>query len=213
MRHERDFYPTPQSIIDTTLFHVKLREDATVWEPCAGDGRFSTALEQSGYSVISHDIEEGQDFFDWHKAQAPIIVTNPPFRHIRRFIDHAFAIGVEQMVLITPERLWACQKGYEQLLRHRPSLFVNLSWREDYLQKGGSPDRALAVSVWDKPCSETTLYEVWQKLEKEIECKPEQPSPVSHYQDVIPCDFCGAMIRGEVMDDHVRCEVCRAVLV
>ena len=213
MRHERDFYPTPQSIIDCVLFHVKLREDATVWEPCAGDGRFSTALEQSGYSVISHDIEEGQDFFDWHKAQAPIIVTNPPFRHIRRFIDHAFAIGVEQMVLITPERLWACQKGYEQLLRHRPSLFVNLSWREDYLQKGGSPDRALAVSVWDKPCSETTAYEVWQKLEKEIEYAPERTPPVSHYQDMIPCDFCGAMIRGEVMDDHVRCEVCRAVLV
>ena len=43
MRHERDFYPTPQSIIDCVLFHVKLREDATVWEPCAGDGRFSTA--------------------------------------------------------------------------------------------------------------------------------------------------------------------------
>ncbi len=101
-RIENDFYPTPQSIIDAVLFHVKLRESATVWEPCAGDGRFSTALEQSGYRVVSHDIDEGHDFFDWKSAQAPVIVTNPPFKHIRRFIDHSFKIGVEQMVLVTP---------------------------------------------------------------------------------------------------------------
>ena len=165
MRHERDFYPTPYRIIDCVLFHVKLRENATIWEPCGGDGRFSTALEKSGYRVISHDIDEGQDFFEWDEAQAPIIVTNPPFRHIRPFIDHAFEIGVEQMVLITPERLWACQKGSQQLERHRPSLFANLSWSEDYLQKGGSPDRSLAVCIWDSPCAETTSYEVWNRVE------------------------------------------------
>jgi hypothetical protein len=196
MRHERDFYPTPQSIIDAILFHVKLRETATIWEPCAGDGRFSTALEQS-----------------WKSAQAPIIVTNPPFKHIRPFINHAFKIGVEEMVLVTPERLWACQKGYDQLLRHRPSRFANLTWREDYLQIGGSPDRSLAVCIWDSPCAETTAYEVWQRTENEIECEVEQTSPVFHYKDPIPCDFCGALTRGEIVDDLVQCDACHAVLV
>ena len=213
MRHERDFYPTPQSIIDAILFRVKLRETATIWEPCAGDGRFSTALEQSGYRVISHDIEEGHNFFDWKTAQAPVIVTNPPFKHIRGFIDHSFKIGVKEMVLVTPERLWACQKGYEQLLRHRPSRFANLTWREDYLQIGGSPDRSLAISIWETPCAETTAYEVWQRTENELEYEAEQTPPVFFYKDPIPCDFCGAMTRGETVDDQVRCDACHAVLV
>ena len=211
-RRERDFYPTPQSIIDTVLFHVKLRKNAKVWEPCSGDGRFSESLEKAGYSVVSHDIAEGHDFFDWKEAQATIIVTNPPFKNIRKFIDHAFQIGVEKMVLVTPERLWACKKGHEQWCRHQPSRFANLTWREDYLQKGGSPDRSLAVTIWDTPNSETTLYEVWQKVEKEVIWEPEQPSPVPHYEELISCDFCGALTRGLVLETIVRCDACNSVI-
>jgi hypothetical protein len=211
-RHKRDFYPTPQSIINTILFHVKLRKNARVWEPCAGDGRFSESLEKAGYNVVSHDLAEGHDFFDWKEAQAPIIVTNPPFKHIRKFIDHAFQIGVEQMVLVTPERLWACQKGHDQFKRHQPSRFANLTWREDYLQKGGSPDRSLAVTVWDTPHSEMTTYEIWQKAEKEVIWEPEQPSPVPHYEELISCDFCGALTRGLVLETIVRCDACNAVI-
>ncbi|MGB1876550.1 MAG: hypothetical protein ACPHGY_06435 [Rhodospirillaceae bacterium] len=165
MRKANDNYPTPHTIIDTLLQQLgwDIRD---CWEPCAGDGRFADAIDAAfGVSTVRHDIVMGQDFFLWDKAQASTLITNPPFKQIRLFIDHAFSIGVKRMALVCPERLWACKVGLQQYERHRPSRFVNLSWREDYLQrgKGHSPDRALAISIWDRPHSNQCSYEVWGK--------------------------------------------------
>ena len=163
MRSPNDFYPTPHSIIWTAIRMLGWR-NPQFWEPCAGDGRFADALDNAhGVRCLRHDIETGEDFFDWKYAQAPDIVTNPPFKMIRQFIDHAFAIGVQRMALVCPERLWACQKGFEQKQRHNPSRFINLAWREDYLGKGGSPDRALAISIWDEPNAPSTTYQVCRR--------------------------------------------------
>ena len=162
MRNSRDFYPTPYSIINVLLSRLEWPA-SVVWEPCEGDGRLAGAMRFRGAEVIGHDIVTGHDFFDFKTAQAPTLITNPPFRYMRKFIDQAFAIGVERMALVCNERLWACGRGHEQWCRHRPSRFVNLTWREDYLNRIGSPDRALAISVWDSPHSETCQYEVWDK--------------------------------------------------
>ena len=162
-RNENDFYPTPHSIINVILNNWKSPTKA-VWEPCMGDGRFSQALSDRGHTVISTDITTGHDFFKFTEALAPTVVTNPPFKLIREFINHSFDIGVESLVLVCPERLWACKKGSEQFSKYKPSRFINLSWREDYLGKGGSPDRALAVSIWDNPINKSCSYEVWDKL-------------------------------------------------
>ena len=163
-RLENDSYPTPMSIVDAMLNQLDWQH-RIVWEPCAGDGRMADALARRGVIVIEHDIRAGSDFFDWKTAQATSLVTNPPFGVIRQFIDHAFAIGVERMALVCSERLWACGKGHDQWQRHKPSRFANLTWREDFLQRGGSPDRALAVSIWDKPGADECKYEVWERGE------------------------------------------------
>lgn len=165
MRHDNDLYETPHSIIGVLLAQLEgWPSETMIWEPCAGPGRLVVALDAAGFDVISSDITTGDDFFDQHGATITrTIVTNPPFKHIRRFIDHAFSIGAERMALVCPERLWACGKGLEQWARHRPSRFINLSWREDYLERGGSPDRALAISVWDTPHARSCDYEIWGK--------------------------------------------------
>lgn len=161
MRNARDFYPTPASIINRLLSDLRWR--GSVWEPASGDGRLARALEERGYDVVAGDVLTGQDFFAYSDAPAATLITNPPFRQIRQWIDHAFDIGVERMALVCGERLWACRKGSEQMQRHRPSRFINLDWREDYLNKGGAPDRALAISIWDRPHSDITTYEVWSR--------------------------------------------------
>lgn len=169
-RQINDFYPTPHSIIRVLLKKLTWPlQNTKIWEPCCGDGRFTQALTAKGATVISHDITKGQDFFKWSEAQALTLITNPPFKVIRPFIDHAFSIGVQRMALICPERLWACGKGQEQWNRHRPSLWANLTWREDYLGKGGSPDRALAIAIWTVVNSPQCQYQIWNKAEESLE--------------------------------------------
>ena len=96
-----------------------------MWEPCAGDGRLVEALQARLIKVIVTDISQGQDFFDFKEAPCPHVMTNPHFKKIRPFIDHAFDIGVERIVFVCPERLWSCKVGWEQFHRHRPARFIN----------------------------------------------------------------------------------------
>ena len=161
MRNTNDFYPTPMTMA-VMLLH-ELWDVEQVWEPCAGDGRLVSLMGSHNYDVLSGDIVTGQDFFDFDQAPCSTLVTNPPFKVIRQFIDHAFDIGVERMALVGPERMWACRRGLEQWKRHRPSRFINCSWREDYLQRGGSPDRMLAVSIWNSPHANSCSFDVWER--------------------------------------------------
>lgn len=160
VRKENDFYPTPVAVIRALVERWPPGRHP-IWEPCSGDGRVAEALRRRGHAVEVSDIQSGQDFFFFTHALAPVIVTNPPFSRIREFIDHAFAIGVQGMALVCPERLWACAAGRRQFERHRPTVWANLDWREDYLGRGGSPDRALAVAIWDSPCAERCDFQVW----------------------------------------------------
>ncbi len=174
MRKPFDFYPTPLNIVRPMVDEYIKRtpvvcRSTPVWEPCVGDGRITEALKAAGVcDVMETDIQRGQNFFDFDHAPLEHVVTNPPFKDIRKFIDHAFAIGVKRMALVCPERLWACKKGKEQFMRHRPAVFANMDWREDYLGKGGSPDRALAVSIWWKPCADICHFEVWSREKDRI---------------------------------------------
>jgi|TARA_R110000823_G_scaffold10388_4_gene36385 hypothetical protein len=162
MRKDFDFYPTPITIVNEVIKRWEI-PDSKVWEPCAGDGRFARSLTEIGCDVVSTDIIHHQDFFSYSSALAPVVITNPPFSNIRKFIGHAFNIGVEKMALVCPERLWACKKGRDQFNQHKPTRWANMDWREDYLQKGGSPDRALAVAIWDMPNSPVCSYEIWNR--------------------------------------------------
>ena len=67
------------------------------------------------------------------------------------------------MALLCPERLFACGAGLNQFRRHRPTRFINLTWREDYLGKGSRADRALAIAIWYEPCAPRCDYDVVER--------------------------------------------------
>ena len=82
--------------------------------------------------MIATDLS-GQDFFDFKEAPCPHLMTRPPFKKIRRFIDHAFAIGVERIPCA--QNVYGRARKVGAFHRHRPARFINLNWREDYLSK------------------------------------------------------------------------------
>ena len=161
-RHENDFYPSPMSIIHEVCARWK-PANRTVIEPCCGDGRFADQLETAGFDVERGDITTGQDFFDRRSSDGRALCTNPPFDRAREFLLHAFAVGFTDVCLILPERFWSSGVGREQFEGHRPRVWANMDWREDYLQLGGSPDRALAVAIWDIRCADHCEFEVWDR--------------------------------------------------
>lgn len=97
-----DFYPTPRETTRALLIRESFaggtwsEKCPHVWEPACGDGAISEMLEHVvGYRVVSTDLydhgygQTGIDFLQTTELLAPNIVTNPPFRLLENFIQHA----------------------------------------------------------------------------------------------------------------------------
>lgn len=71
-----------------------------ILEPCCGAGHISKVLEAHGHQVISQDLYDhgygtsGCDFLanNGIQALAGDIVTNPPYKYAREFVEKALAI-------------------------------------------------------------------------------------------------------------------------
>ena len=95
-REENDFYATDpialELLCDLEVF------SPTVWECACGQGHLSEVLKNRGYNVISSDLVErgyghgGVDFLKTTKQFDGDIITNPPYKYAKEFIEHALEI-------------------------------------------------------------------------------------------------------------------------
>jgi hypothetical protein len=122
MRSPRDSYWTPPVLTRILLHHEPDVRGAVVWEPCAGAGRMSSVLRDSGgCTVVSTDIHpmhpdvsEGDALAHTVPPGVEWVVTNPPYN-----IDNAFAIA---------------QRMRREGLKL--ALLVRLSWLEPTIKRG-----------------------------------------------------------------------------
>lgn len=93
-----DFYATPPEAVYALLsIEHKWLPNGTIWEPACGDGAISEVLKGAGRNVISSDIVDRgypeatvMSIFDADaRHNFPAIVTNPPFKLAREFVDAA----------------------------------------------------------------------------------------------------------------------------
>jgi hypothetical protein len=161
-----DFYPTPP---EPTLALLKAEAKAIdlwaregVWEPAVGNGAMARIIEMAGYEVYASDIVDRgfpftqvRDFFDYRKAPAQCLITNPPFNLVNwrdgqgRWIEHAIdLLGIGYMALLLPWT-WPAAAGLQGLWHRFPPQRVYLMrWKIDFTGQGQAPMNN-GWFVWD----------------------------------------------------------------
>lgn len=121
-RETHDFYPTHPGATRALL--AVERFAGGIWEPACGDGAMSRVLANAGHQVVSTDLvdrgfgEGGRDFLMEWGGLAPNIVTNPPFRWAREFVERA-------LMLTAPSPFSAAEP-----VTHKVALFLRLAFLE-----------------------------------------------------------------------------------
>ena len=100
-REVNDFYATDPNTLE--IFLDALQKDNItlhnhIWEPACGQGHLSEVLKRKGYEVFSTDlINRGYgdyqgDFLKLKTTGKQDILTNPPYKYAKEFVEHALNI-------------------------------------------------------------------------------------------------------------------------
>lgn len=95
-RQEHDYYAT-DPIAAEKLCEIETFSPR-IWEPACGEGHLSKVLEKHGFDVLSTDLINrgygtgGVDFFECREIFDGDIITNPPYKYAKEFIQHALEV-------------------------------------------------------------------------------------------------------------------------
>ena len=104
-RQQEDYYATDPKALELLLELETF--SPYVWEPACGEGHLSEVLKSHGYKVKSSDVinrgypdTETLDFLKVNKQDikqdfSRDIITNPPYRYAKEFVEHALDISME----------------------------------------------------------------------------------------------------------------------
>lgn len=95
-REENDFYATQPKAVNLLCEVENFK--GTIWENACGKGHISKRLKKLGYAVISTDLidrgygEGGVDFLECFELYGDNIVTNPPYRYAKQWVEHSMEL-------------------------------------------------------------------------------------------------------------------------
>lgn len=160
-RPEHDFYPTPPWPVRLILGELPCAR--VVLDPCAGDGAIlRVARDAWGCEAIGYDVDPerlwGNPPIDalaldrWHEAD--LILTNPPFRLAREFVDRALAEAAPRRATVAMllRLAFLASKGRAALHQDRPSDVYVLGERPSFTKDGATDRYDYAWFVWGPFC-------------------------------------------------------------
>ena len=96
-REQNDYYATHPKAVRVLLDNEEFNKH--VWEPACGGGHMSDILKEYGYEVSSTDLIDrgyaGAEICDFLSATEPFagdIITNPPYKYAKEFVEKALEL-------------------------------------------------------------------------------------------------------------------------
>ena len=174
-RQEGDFYPTPSEVTEALCRrYAEVLEHRIVFEPCAGDGAMGDVLRPYCRKVVMSDIAPQRedirkvDLFNLGFPDFSCVVTNPPFKIAEDVIRHVMhGSNPVFSALVLKATYWHARQRAGLFEQFRPYAIHPLSWRPDFLGKGG-PTMEIMWCVWRNtlhgaPLRDYTTYEPMRK--------------------------------------------------
>ena len=100
---EGDVVYTPDWVAADMVEHFN--PAGTILEPCSGDGAFLRYLPNAEWC----EIQQGKDFFQWHK-QVDWIIGNPPYKMLADWLAHSFNLATNVCYLLPLNCIWNSMK-------------------------------------------------------------------------------------------------------
>lgn len=100
-REKHDYYATDPNSLKLFLEALKrdhITLDINIWECACGEGHLSKYLESLGFRVYSTDLIDrgygkgGIDFINSQMKWGGYILTNPPYKYAKEFVEHGIEL-------------------------------------------------------------------------------------------------------------------------
>ena len=95
-REQHDYYATEPKALELLLEQEEFNKN--IWECACGEGHLAEVLKENGYNVLSSDLFDrgygtgGIDFLKCTKKFNGDIITNPPYKIAKEFVEHALEL-------------------------------------------------------------------------------------------------------------------------
>jgi hypothetical protein len=156
---EHDYYATEPKAVELLLEQEKFCP--YIWEPACGEGHISKVLAKHGYNVHSTDLvyrgygRGGVDFLKSTRSFNEDIITNPPYKYAKEFVEHALElVHTDRKVAMFLKLTFLEGKGRRDLFRNTPPQTVYVSSARLQCGKNGDFSGTSMVAyawfVWQK---------------------------------------------------------------
>lgn len=164
VREKDDYYATDPIALELLLERESFSRD--VWECACGEGHLSKVLKAHGYNVLSTDLVDrgygtgGIDFLSDDRKFDGDIVTNPPYKYAKEFVERAMdAVSDGHRVAMFLKLTFLEGKARRELFDKYPPKYIYVTSSRiscckngDFSKEQRANNSALAYAwfIWEK---------------------------------------------------------------